>query len=230
MKKIFALMLCLALALSAFAACGGDKNDADSKADSAVDSNVDSDVVSENDSATDSEAVSATDSVADSVVSSDSEEANSDAYSNVVQVAVPDGYVLFNNESVRFAYPDNWTKTDGSVVLLQSADGMQNITVAYEPVSELYATMTVESFNTLLKPSFEAAGMTVEGVTVEQQKNTAGVDVTVINYNAEMGGASFEQTLYVVACGSTNQVVTITEVAQNDELCSAVFETLASLK
>ena len=58
---------------------------------------------------------------------------------------VPAGYKLYENDYVYFVYPENWETRDmsGITVLVDAATG-NNITLAYEPKSDLYKTMDLE--------------------------------------------------------------------------------------
>ena len=70
--------------------------------------------------------------------------------------AIPEGYVLYDNGKITFAYPEKWTKTAGSVDIITNESGTgNNITVSYEQYSDTYKKMTVEDFKTMLKPYLE---------------------------------------------------------------------------
>lgn len=140
---------------------------------------------------------------------------------------IPEGYVSFDNGDISFAYPSDWTKTEGSVTQLINPAGVgNNITVSYEAKSDLYKKMTVDSFNTTLKPMLETAGMKVSGVKVEQRKNPLGIDATAISYSASMSNVSMSQTMFIVDSGNKNYIVTITEVNADSTLVNNVFNTL----
>ena len=141
--------------------------------------------------------------------------------------AIPEGYVLYDNGKITFAYPEKWTKTAGSVDIITNESGIgNNITVSYEQYSDTYKKMTVEDFNTMLKPYLEAAGMTVANVAVTQLKNGNEINVTKIVYTATANGVSMGQTLFVVAVGELNYIVTVTETEADAALVNNVFNTL----
>lgn len=146
-------------------------------------------------------------------------------------VPTPASYTLYDNGKISFAYPSTWTKQAGSVDTLMNESGAgNNITVAYEQYSDIYKKMDVASFNTLLKPSLAAMGMTTSNVTVSQITNKNKVDITKITYNASMSGVAMKQTLFVVAAGNMNYVVTVTETKTDAALVNNVLDTLYIIK
>ncbi len=147
------------------------------------------------------------------------------------EAVIPEGYQVYSNDDISFAYPEEWTKTDGSTVILMNESGVgNNITVVYEAKSSFYSTMDVEDFNTSMKPSLEAVGMTVTNVVVTQTENDLDVSITKISYNASMNGVSMSQTIFITTAGSRTYSVTVTETTSASELVKNVFETLSVIK
>lgn len=143
---------------------------------------------------------------------------------------IPEGYQVYENQGLSFAYPEDWTKTDGSTVILINPTGIgNNITVVYEGKTDMYAEMTAESFDELMRPTYEAMGMTLSNVTVNQ-KTSNGLDVTEINYTAKVMGVTMEQTAFITTIGDRTYTVTVTETTQDDTLVSNVFNTLYEVK
>ncbi len=142
---------------------------------------------------------------------------------------IPDGYKLYDNGDLCFAYPEAWVVTDSSLVIIASESG-NNITVAYETKSDFYKNMTVDEFMSVLEPQFAAMGQNVSNVKVEQLTNDIGTYVTKISLNNTYSGITMAQTMYVVAAGTRNYVVTVTEVTADSTLVSTVFDTLKELK
>ena len=145
--------------------------------------------------------------------------------------ATPDGYELYDNGKISFAYPSGWVKTDGSVVILTDNGGSgNNVTVAYEAKTDIYEKMTLESFNRDFKPAFEAMGMSISNAAVSQTKNSAGVEITKVTYNATMSGVSMKQTLAVLSVDEYTYTVTVTEVKSDATLVDNVLNTIWKLK
>lgn len=143
---------------------------------------------------------------------------------------IPEGYQVYEDGSLSFAYPEDWTKNSGSTVILMNPAGVgNNITVVYEAKTDVYEKMTVESFNTDMKPAYEAMGMTVSNVSITNQE-TNGLDVVELSYTAKMMGVSMEQTAFITTIGDRTYTVTVTETTQDDTLVSNVFNTLYKAK
>ena len=144
--------------------------------------------------------------------------------------AIPAGYQKFTIEDIAFAYPEGWQKQDGSVTMLVNASGQgNNITVVYTAKDSTFDNMTVEKFNTDIKPSYEAAGLSVSNASVETVKSN-GLSVLKISYTAVVSGVSMEQTQYVVNVGSKTYAITVTEVTPDATLVSTVLDTLHKAK
>ena len=142
---------------------------------------------------------------------------------------IPEGYQVYENGGLSFAYPEDWTKTDGSTVLLINPTGVgNNITVVYEAKYN-HKDLTIDTFNEQMKPAYEAMGMTVSNATVTQ-KTSNGLDVTEIHYTAKMMGVTMEQTAFITNIGDRTYTVTVTETTQDDTLVSNVFNTLDEVK
>ena len=139
---------------------------------------------------------------------------------------IPEGYQKFADDCLSFAYPENWKKSTGSTVILTNPTGAgNNITVVYEPQTDLYKNMTAQTFIDTIKPSFDAVNMSIYGVSVTQTTSN-GQDVTKINYTASLSGVTMEQTVFVITVDDRTYSVTVTETAQDDALVDTVFNTL----
>ena len=143
-------------------------------------------------------------------------------------VTAPAGYMLFENDALSFAYPKEWAKQDGSVVILQDAATSNNITVVSESKNAFYDTMTIQDFETQMKPVYEAMGMTVDNVKLERKENAQGLKVLVMSFDNTTQGVSMKQTQYVTTIGAYSYTVTVTEVAADAEMVQTVFDTLTA--
>ncbi len=143
---------------------------------------------------------------------------------------LPTGYQWFDNDAIRFAYPSDWVMQEGSVTMLVNATGMgNNITVAYEPKSNIYANMDEEDFATMFAPVFEAMGATVTDASVMQTRNASGQLMTRIGYTLTMNGSRMYQTMFILPANNLNYVVTVTETGTDTTLRTNVFNTLTAL-
>ena len=142
---------------------------------------------------------------------------------------IPDGYKVYNDGYISFAYPDTWSKENGSVVTLSKSNG-NNITVVYEDKTDYYEKMTTAIFRSDLKPVYESMGMTISGEKVEQTTNNSGTKITKVSYTAIVNGVSMNQTAYITTIGNRTYTVTVTEVTPDTALANNVFNSLTALK
>lgn len=148
-------------------------------------------------------------------------------------VQLPGGnYKAFYNEDIGFAYPSHWLKQEGSVTLLVPANGGNNITVAYEPKTELYKNMTLASFETIFKPALQSMGVNPVDPSVEQVVNNKGVPMTRISYKTVQSGVEMTQTLLILTVGERTYSITVTVVAlmPDEALVNNVFQSMLPLK
>ena len=139
---------------------------------------------------------------------------------------IPEGFQVFEDGYLSFAFPNSWEKTGASTVILTPPEGKgNNVTVVYEEKTDLYENMTVDDFNKTVKPSFDAVDMAVTDVTVEQTTSN-GQNVTKLNYSASLSDVSMEQTTFVITIRDRTYSVTVTEINQDDLLVRTVFDTL----
>ena len=158
------------------------------------------------------------------LVGTESDAESSTEVSTKEEVVIPEDYQTYSNSDLSFAYPKDWTKQDGSVVVLSGSNG-NNVTVVYENKTDMYEKMTVDSFNAELKPALQAAGMEVSDVSIEK-KTTNSLSVVVLSFKATMNGVSMKQTGYIITLGDKTYTVTVTEVQPDAELVATVLDTL----
>lgn len=143
---------------------------------------------------------------------------------NKEPVPTPAGYKLYNNGKISFAYPKTWQESAGMLVN-ESGDG-NNITVAFEQKSDIYINMDIASFNSTLKPMLEEAGLTITNPSVEQLTNDNDTRITKIRCTTSYSGVKMGQTMFIVAVGEYNYVITVTEVTPDATLIDNVYKTL----
>ncbi len=144
------------------------------------------------------------------------------------EIEIPEGYAVYENGDISFAYPEDWAKTDGSTVTLTAKNG-NNVTVVYEDKNDEYAKMTTESYQSEMIPFYEQMGLTISNAKVEQT-STNGLAVTKVTHTLGMNGTKMEQTQYIVTVGERTYTITVTEVKSDDALVKNVFETLCEIK
>ena len=150
---------------------------------------------------------------------------------DITSPEAPAGNKLYSNDDFSFAYPEDWILKTGSVPIIADSDGSgNNITVAYEPKTTIYKEMTMSSFSDLFKPALEAMGLTVSNVSISQVKNSHGVEITKMTYNAANAAATMKQTIYCFDAGSSTYSVTVTEMVEDYAVVQTVFNTIYVLK
>ncbi len=206
MKRFLCLTLALIMILFSFALVACDDTDDDDNAIDAGDNNDDNDNKDDN--------------------KDDNEDKD-----NKDELTIPEGYKLYENDDISFAYPEDWEVTDGSTVIITDLlNGGNNITVVYEPKTDIYDDMEISDFNEMFKPVFEAMGMNVTNPDVDSATNDNGLKMTKIAYSASTQGIAMKQTLYITTVGSRTYTVTVTETTSDAELVENVFDTLALVK
>ncbi|MBQ9087059.1 MAG: hypothetical protein IJY47_07740 [Clostridia bacterium] len=143
---------------------------------------------------------------------------------------VPAGYQLYDDGIIMFAYPEGWTKTNGSTVVLKGATGRNNITVVYEAKTGYYESLTRDTFISEMKPLYASMGMTLSNETVTQLQNEQGTKITEITYFAVAQGTSLKQTQLITTLGERTYTITLSEFQTNDALNQTLFDTLAKAK
>lgn len=140
--------------------------------------------------------------------------------------AITDHYQMYDNGTISFYYPNGWTLTDGSIVLLTDIMTGNNISIVSEPKNDYYATLTTESFYTDMKPVLESMGMAISEASVKQTQNENDLAMIVITYTASFMDTEMTQTQYIVNADNLTYSVTVTEMVPNAELIETVFNTL----
>lgn len=141
--------------------------------------------------------------------------------------SVPEGYAVYNNNSISFVYPEHFVKQgDKTTVILQDEKTGNNVTVTAEKMTNEYFQMDRNDYKETLKPAFEAAGMRIGDYSVAQVKNEKGVAIAKIWHKITLNGQSMYQTMLVVNSNNKTYTVTITEIVPDSELVNNVFESL----
>lgn len=138
----------------------------------------------------------------------------------------PNGYQMYYNNEIYFAYPSLWeSQTINGVTRLMPSAGGNNITVSKGEYHSNLDNLTVESFNKYLLPSITSSGMQVSNLTVKHD-STKGFDVSVINYNASITDLNMKQTIYMFKVNNGMYTIMVTEIIEDLSLVRTVFNTL----
>ena len=142
---------------------------------------------------------------------------------------VPEGYKLFKNDDISFAYPDNWGSEIGSITILQELSTSNYILVVYEAKTTMYDDMTVSEFEKLMQPSLSSAGITISNVSISKEK-TNNLDVIKITYDISSNGEESVQTIFITHVDDKTYSVTLTEVMASKEVKETLFKTLYAIE
>ena len=150
--------------------------------------------------------------------------------SSETTATAPNGYKLFSDGYISFAYPENWSKTEGSVTLIQDNSTGNNITVAYEAKTDYYEDLTVTKFNSELKPVYEAMGVSISGTSVKHKTNSNDVKITRLSFTTVAAGKSMKQTALIFTVADRTYSVTITEAVSNTAVINTAFDSITALR
>ena len=146
---------------------------------------------------------------------------------------LPEGYAIYENDYISFAYPAEWSKTDFGAELgalfMDGAAG-NSITAVSEPYSDRYKDLTVEEFKAMIEPMAPESGLSVSNIKIEQIKGTNDLAVTKISYDVVMQGVSMKQYVFVVASGDLNYSVSISETKAVEGLVDIVLASWVAKK
>ena len=142
---------------------------------------------------------------------------------------VPEGYKLFKNDDISFAYPDNWGSEIGSITILQELSTSNYILVVYEAKTTMYDDMTVSEFKKMMQPSMSSAGLTISNVSISKEK-TNNLDVIKITYDISSSGVKIAQTIFITHVDDKTYSITLTEVMASKEVKETLFKTLYAIE
>ena len=220
MKKFLAFSLCIVMISMSFVimSCDNGAESIDTSAKTTTDTTVET-------SATTSAATSA------ETTANTSAETTAETTAETVEIDIPDGYQLFSDGYIAFVYPETWSKNDGSVTIL-SADNGNNITITYEAKTDYYENMSLTKFNSELKPTYEAMGMSISDISVRHNTNRNDVRTVELSYTVTVNEVSMEQTAFILTSGDRTYSINVTEtvVSLNNALVNNVDKSLTILK
>ena len=150
-----------------------------------------------------------------------------------VEVEAPEGYTVWKNGDVGFAYPSSWTEVDYPGILLLVQDQLgNNVNVLSEAKNTVYSTVTTENFMEVMGPSYEMVGSNISEPAVSRFNTADGVQVIKFTFKNTMpvSGVSVTvyQTQFYVNVGSKTYAITVTGRSNSEmlELAGIVESTL----
>jgi len=143
---------------------------------------------------------------------------------------LPAGYKLYTGEVVSFAYPEAWELFDEEgMVMMEDEESGNNINLVSEPKTDMYDKLTLEQFNTEMKPFYEALGMSISDAVVDK-KEIDGIKLTLLSYGMSVEGLSMKQTQYMFTVGELTYTITVTEMVSDAAIALNVLNSLSVKK
>ncbi len=154
-----------------------------------------------------------------------------DSKKTTTTTSLPDGYKVYSDGKISFAYPEDWTKQDGSIVMFKDTDSTNNINVVYEAKTTVYDTLSADEFEEAMNEAYASLGMSISNVTAANKK-TNGLSVRVFSFKTTLTSTSavMNQTQYVTTIGDRTYTVTVTESVDADDVVDTVFASLKAAK
>ena len=161
----------------------------------------------------------------------DDEDDDKKKTTTTTKLDIPDDYKLYSDGYISFAYPEEWNKQDGSIVMFRDPDTTNNINVVYEDKTSVYDSLTADEFEEAMNEVYESMGMSISNVSVTTKK-TNGLTVRVFSFKTTVASTStvMRQTQYVTTISNRTYTVTVTETVSDADLADTVFETLSAAK
>ena len=122
------------------------------------------------------------------------------------------------------------TVTEGSVTIFSGTKNGNNMTLAYQAKTDYYEKLTIQIFNSEMKPMYENMGMSISNASVSQTSNDNGLKITKISFNNTMSRNTMKQTMYLTNVGNKTYFVTVTEGVSDPALVTNIFNSLTALK
>ena len=147
--------------------------------------------------------------------------------STALEPVIPTGYKKYSNDDISFAYPSDWSITNGSSTIFKGTKNGNNITLVYEDKTDYYEKLTVQKFNSEMKPMYANMGMSVSNASVSQTSNGTGLKITKIAFNNAMSGTTIKQTQFITTVGNKTYTITVSEFVSDSTLVNNVFNSIA---
>ena len=145
------------------------------------------------------------------------------------EYTLAEGYKLYENDDLSFAYPSSWTLTEGSSPIMTSSNG-NNFNMSYELANKentaAYKSLTKDTFMDLIGNMLVAMGMTVSGVEVETKTNDGGVEIIVCTYDATYVGKQMSFCQYLIVGEDKHYTITATAVVPMDDAVEELFKSI----
>ena len=138
------------------------------------------------------------------------------------EVVVPDGYAVYENSVMSFAYPSNMSKNEGdAMVMFIDMNTGNNINITASAYDSTFENMTTERFYSEYAPELEARGYEVSNADVFYQGSVLVMAFDILYNDIPMNMAQF-----FFSSGSYIYNITVTIVNGDMTIAQTVLGTL----
>ncbi len=145
------------------------------------------------------------------------------------EYVLAEGYKPFGTSALSFAYPKDWTLTDSDNPVMADDQGNSVNLVsetANDQNTELYTSLSQDTFMELMGNVFEAMGMDIGTYSVEKKTNDQGVEMVVCTYSLTYQEIEMTMTQFILVGEKNHYTITVTAVADIDEVTAEVFKSI----
>lgn len=145
------------------------------------------------------------------------------------EYVLAEGYKLYAGDDISFAYPEDWDLIDGVNPVMADANGNSiNLMseLANQQNTQLYESLSNDTFMELMGSVFEAMGMEIGEYSVETKTNDRGVEIICCAYSLTYEGMQMNMQQFVILGEETHYTVTVTEVTEIDAVIDEVFKSI----
>lgn len=121
----------------------------------------------------------------------------------------PEGFTLYQNENIAFAYPSDWTQIDDDPTFV-SPDNTKSITLTQQETS--YEGLDTQKYVQKVRPELEAQGKKLVSARVGQEdKNGLTVTDILQTFSTEGQEGETYQNIYAFDIKGKTYVITVTQ-------------------
>ncbi len=145
-----------------------------------------------------------------------------------VNYEAPEGFSMYQNKEIAFAYPSDWTQIEENT--FANADNTRSVTVKTEEKTTFYSELDTIKYRDYIRPVYQAEGKKLMSMVVGQETKD-GVGFTYITETYQVEGVEGEiyQNIYTFNTKNKTYVITVTQpngFERDDTLGGKIYETI----
>ena len=145
-----------------------------------------------------------------------------------VNYEAPEGFTLYQNKEIAFAYPSDWTQIDETT--FANADNTRSVTVKTEEKTTFYSELDTIKYRDYIRPVYQAEGKKPMSMVVGQEtKDNVGFTYITETYQVEGVEGEIYQNIYAFNTKNKTYVITVTQpngFERDDTLGEKIYETI----